>query len=125
MWCRGVVVITSAQVHSTTPKLMFYAGSNPDGGVSEIRDGKDLWQWSRLEIRLKAFCRSTIQQQKFIIIIIIIIIKSLVYFFDEPNNQLGTLNKFILNAINEHAPLMKTKFARPPAPWMKDFEIKS
>ena len=48
---------------------------------------------------------------------------SLVYFFDDPNNQLGTLNKLTLNTINEHAPLMKTKFTRRPAPWMKDFEI--
>ena len=38
---------------------------------------------------------------------------SLVYSFDD---QLDTLNKLILNAINEHAPLMKTKFTRPPAP---------
>ena len=48
---------------------------------------------------------------------------SLVYFFDDPNNQLGTLNKLTLNTINEHAPLMKTKFTSRPAPWMKDFEI--
>ena len=45
---------------------------------------------------------------------------SLVYAFDDPNGQ---LNKLILNAINEHAPLTKTKFTRPPAPWMKDFEL--
>ena len=48
---------------------------------------------------------------------------SLVYSFEGPNDQLDTLNKLILNAINEHAPLTKTKFTRPPAPWMKDFEI--
>ena len=40
-----------------------------------------------------------------------------------PNNQLDILSKLILNTINEHAPLMKTKVMRPPAPWMKDFEI--
>ena len=28
--------------------------------VSEIRDGEDLWKWSPLEIRLNAFCRSTV-----------------------------------------------------------------
>ena len=43
-------------------------------GVSEIRDGEDLWQWSRLEIRLNAFRWSTIPQKQFTIIIIIIII---------------------------------------------------
>ena len=47
---------------------------------------------------------------------------SLIYSFDDPNDQLHTLNKLILNAINEHTPLMKTKFTRPPAPLMQDFE---
>ena len=41
-------------------------GSNPGHGVSEIRDGENLWQWSWLEIRLNAFHRSTIPQQQFI-----------------------------------------------------------
>ena len=50
-------------------ELRFCAGSNPARGVSEIRDGEDLWQWSRLKIRLKAFRRSTIPQKPFIIII--------------------------------------------------------
>ena len=36
---RGVVVIIAAQLHSTKPKLRSSAGSNPAGGVSEIRDG--------------------------------------------------------------------------------------
>ena len=48
---------------------------------------------------------------------------SLLYSFDDSNDQLDTLCKLILNTINEHAPLMKTKFTRPPALWMKDFEI--
>ena len=39
---RGVVVITTAQLHSTKPELRFCAGSNPARGVSEIRDGEDL-----------------------------------------------------------------------------------
>ena len=47
----------------------------------------------------------------------------LVYSFDGLNFQLNTLIKRILNTINEHAPLRKTKFTRTPAPWMKDFEI--
>ena len=49
---------------------------------------------------------------------------SLVYSFDNPNDQLDTLDKLILNEINENAPLTKTKFMRPTAPWIKDFEIK-
>ena len=62
-WRRGVVVITTAQLHSTKPELKFCAGSNPARGVPEIRDGEDLWQWSRLEIRLNALRRSTIPQR--------------------------------------------------------------
>ena len=68
------VVITTAQLHSTKPGLRFCAGSNPARGVFEIHNGEDLWQWSRLEIRLNAFRRSTIPQKQFFIIIIIIII---------------------------------------------------
>ena len=65
-WRRGVVVITTAQLHSTKPELRLCAGSNPARGVLEIRDGEDLWQWFRLEIRLNAFRRSTIPQKQFI-----------------------------------------------------------
>ena len=38
----GVVVISTAQLHSTKPEVRFCAGSNPARGVSEIRDGEDL-----------------------------------------------------------------------------------
>ena len=69
------MVITTAQLHSTKPELNFCAGSNPARSVSEIRDGEDPLQLSRLEIRLNAFRRSTIPQKQIIIIIIIIIIK--------------------------------------------------
>ena len=68
------MVITTAQLHSTKFELRFCAGSIPARGVSEICDGEDLWQWSRLEIRLNAFRRSTIPQKQFLIFIIIIII---------------------------------------------------
>ena len=40
--------------------------------VSEIHDGEDLWEWSRLGIRLNVFRWSTIPQKQIIIIIIII-----------------------------------------------------
>ena len=42
LWRCGVVVITTAQLHSTKPELRFCAGSNPARGVSKIRDGEDL-----------------------------------------------------------------------------------
>ena len=41
-WRRGVVIITTAQLHSTKPELRFCAGSNSAGGVLEIQDGEDL-----------------------------------------------------------------------------------
>ena len=42
MWRRSVVVLATAQVHSTKSELRFCVGSNPARGVSEIRDGEDL-----------------------------------------------------------------------------------
>ena len=68
------VAITTAQLHSRKPELRFCASSNPARSVSEIRNGENLWRWSRLEIGLNPFCRSTIPQKQFGIIIIIFII---------------------------------------------------
>ena len=42
LWHRGVVVITTAQLHSTKPEFRFCAGSNPARGVSEIHNGEGL-----------------------------------------------------------------------------------
>ena len=42
MWRRGVVVITTAQVHSRKPEHRFFAGPNPARAVSKTRDGEDL-----------------------------------------------------------------------------------
>ena len=83
---RGVVIITSAQLQWTKPELLFSACSNPACGMSEICDGEDLWQLSRLEIKLHAFCRSSIAQKQFIIIIISIIIITFYGFAREPRN---------------------------------------
>ena len=68
-WHREAVVITTAQNLLSKPEHTFCAGSNPLRGVLEIRDGEDLWQWFRLEIRLNTFHQSTIPQKQFIIII--------------------------------------------------------
>ena len=43
--------------------------------------------------------------------------------FDNPDDQLTVLNKLILDCIDRHAPLKRTKFTRPPAPWMKQLDI--
>ena len=71
VFLRSVVVITTAQLHSSKSELRFCTGSNPAGGVTEIHDGEFLWQWFWLAIRLNAFCQWTIPQKQFVIIIII------------------------------------------------------
>ena len=58
------MVITTEQFHSPIPEHRFYTGSNPAQGMSQIPDGEDLWQWSRLEIRLNVFRRSNIPQKQ-------------------------------------------------------------
>ena len=60
--CCGLLVIATAQLHSTKPELWFCADSVPAFVVQENCDGKNLWQWSQLEIRLNAICRSTIPE---------------------------------------------------------------
>ena len=45
---------------------------------------------------------------------------STVYSFENPDDQLAMLNKLILDCIDRHAPLRRTKFTRPRAPWMKN-----
>ena len=42
MRCRGVLVIATAQLHSTVPELRFCADSNPARGMSETCDGEDI-----------------------------------------------------------------------------------
>ena len=41
LWRGGVVVIITAQLHSTKSELRFCTGANPARGVSETRDGED------------------------------------------------------------------------------------
>ena len=65
--CSGVVVITTAQLHSTKPEFSFCTGSNTACGMLEICDVENLWQWSQLQIRLNPFRWSTIPQKQFII----------------------------------------------------------
>ena len=42
MWHHRVMVINTAQLHSTKPELRFCAGSNLARGMSEIHDGEGL-----------------------------------------------------------------------------------
>ena len=55
-WCSGYHYCTTSLKKAW---IRFCAGSNPAHGVSEIRDGEELWQWSWLEIRLNVFRPST------------------------------------------------------------------
>ena len=48
---------------------------------------------------------------------------SIIYSFDDPKDQLAMVNTLILDSINRYAPLKRTKFTRPPAPWMKKLVI--
>ena len=81
VWRHGVVVITAVQLYSTMPKLRFCVDSNPARGISKIRHGEDLWQLSRLELRLNTFPRRTIIQKQFIIVIIIKCVKTPILFY--------------------------------------------
>ena len=48
---------------------------------------------------------------------------SIVYVIDDPNDKLSIFNELILKCVNDHAPLIRTKFTRPPAPWMRNTEV--
>ena len=48
---------------------------------------------------------------------------ALVYSFEDPNKQLDTVNNLILECIERHALLVKTKFIHPFAPWMKQLDV--
>ena len=62
-WPCSVVIITTAKLHLTKPELRFCAGSYLTCSITEICNGENLSQFSQLEIRLKAFRRSTISQK--------------------------------------------------------------
>ena len=66
LWRRGVVVITTAQLHSTKPELRFCVGSNFARSVLKICGVEELIPAGK---RLNDFRRSTIPQKQFIIII--------------------------------------------------------
>ena len=55
--------MTTTQLHSKKLELRSCAGSKSACGVTKTPDGKDLCEWSGLEIRLNAFRRSSIPQK--------------------------------------------------------------
>ena len=46
-----------------------------------------------------------------------------VYAMESPEDKLDVFNHLFLSCLNKHAPLIKKKLTRPPAPWLKDFDI--
>ena len=44
---------------------------------------------------------------------------SVIYYSDDPDEQLETLNTLISECLERHPPLRKVRVTRPPAPWMK------
>ena len=47
------------------------------------------------------------------------------YGFEEPEDQISTLNKLFTDCLESHAPTRRVKLTRPIAPWMKDPTIVS
>ena len=66
-WHRGVVVITTAKLHSTKSELRFCSDWNPAGGVLEICDSDNVCNGSGWKYGVNAFRRSTIPQKQFIV----------------------------------------------------------
>ena len=64
-WCSGYHYWTTSFYKAWTQVLRRFKSCSWCVGDC---DGEDLWQWSRLEIRLNTFRRSTIPQKQFIII---------------------------------------------------------
>ena len=48
---------------------------------------------------------------------------SLVYAVDNPDEKISILNDLLRTCIDRHAPLVRCKITRPPAPWLKDVNI--
>ena len=48
---------------------------------------------------------------------------NIVYAFDKPDDKILVLSKLLNQCISKHAPIKRTKFTRPPVPWMKHPEI--
>ena len=69
-WCSGYHYCTTSFNKAWTQVLRRFKPSSRR--IGDSCDGEDLRKWSRLEIRLIAFRRSTIPQKQFIIFIFII-----------------------------------------------------
>ena len=45
--------------------------------------------------------------------------------FDDPDDQLQTINKLFNECLERHCPLIRTRVTRPPAPWMRTPNIEN
>ena len=50
---------------------------------------------------------------------------SIIYSTKDPDLKVSYLNTLITSCLNRHAPLKRVKVTRPPAPWMKELDIKA
>ena len=48
---------------------------------------------------------------------------NIVYAVSDPVEKLDIFNSLICECINNHAPLVRSKITRPPAPWMKELDL--
>ena len=49
----------------------------------------------------------------------------IIYSTENPNLQVSYMNTLITDCLNKHVPLKHVRVTRPPAPWMKELDIKS
>ena len=71
-WYRGVVVITTTELHLTRTEL-FCTGSNLTCSKLDVIDGGNLPQWPQMEIRYNPFRWSTTLLKQIIAIIILLL----------------------------------------------------
>ena len=48
---------------------------------------------------------------------------NLVYALDTPEEKVDIFNELFVSCLNRHAPLIRQKITRPPAPWLKELNI--
>ena len=81
-------VTTTAQLHPTKSKLRFCTDSSPNRNLSEIRDDKNLWQWSQLETTRK--CISSVNHSTKTI-------HNITSLYRSPSQTHGKFDNFLLN----------------------------
>ena len=116
LWCSGYQYCTTSFNKAWTQVLCRLKSCSQR---VEDSHSEDLWQWSRLEIRLSAFRWSAIPQKQFIIIIIIIII--IIAAID--SNQVAEILKYYESVKNKLFWMAKAIQSSIYQLWQKSFRI--